>query len=131
MPKEKNSVTINQFRTISVLNVDVKMYMSVLAKRMSGYMVENSYIDTSIQKAGIPGVSGCIEYTIVISQLIKEAKKGKKNFAAVWLDLTNAYGSVPHQLIESAMELYHICTREGPGDCQELLWRDEDPVHGR
>ena len=22
-------------------------------------------------------------------------------------------------------------TREGPGDCQELLWRDEDPVHGR
>ena len=40
--------------------------------------------------------------------LIKEAKKGKKNFAAVWLDLGNAYGSVPHQLIESAMELYHI-----------------------
>ena len=47
---------------------------------------------------------------------------GKKNFAAVWLDLANAYGSVPHQLIESAMELYHIYTRECPGDCQELLW---------
>ena len=26
----------------------------------------------------------------------------------MWLDLGNAYGSVPHQLIESAMELYHI-----------------------
>ena len=32
-------------------------------------MVENSYI---------PGFSGCIEYTSVISQLIKEAKKDKK-----------------------------------------------------
>ena len=125
MHKEKNSVTINQFRTISVLNVEVKMYMSVLAKRMSGYMVENSYIDTSIQKAGIPGVSGCIAYTSVISQLIKEAKKGK-NFAAVWLDLANAYGSVPHQLIESAMELYHIYIREGPGDCQELILKVHD-----
>ena len=49
----------------------------------------NSYIDTSIQKAGIPGFSGCID-TRVISQLIKEAKKNKKNFAAVWLDLPNA-----------------------------------------
>ena len=66
-------------------------------------MVENNYIDTSIQKAGIPGFSRCIEHTSVISQLIKEAKKGKKNCAAVWLDLSNAYESVPHQLIESAM----------------------------
>ena len=82
VPKEKNSLTINQFGTISLLNVGVKMYMSALAKRISGHMVENSYIDTSTQKAGIPGVSGCIEHTSVISQLIKEVKKGK-NFAAV------------------------------------------------
>ena len=71
-------------------------------------MVENSYLETCIQKAGIPGFSGCIEHTSVISQLIKEAKKGKKNFAAVWLDLANAYGSMPHKLIEAAMELYHV-----------------------
>ena len=91
---------------MSLLNVEVKMYMSVLGKRISGYMVENSYIDSSIQQAGILGFSGCIEYTSVITQLIKEAKKDKKNFAAVWLDLANAYGYVPHQLIESAKELY-------------------------
>ena len=83
MPKEKNSVTIIQFRTISLLNMEVKMYMSVLAMRISGYMVENSYIDTSIQRAGIPGFSGCIEHTSVISQLLNEAKKDKKNFAEV------------------------------------------------
>ena len=33
------------------------MYMSVLAKRIPGYMVENSCIDTSIKMAGIPGFS--------------------------------------------------------------------------
>ena len=40
-------------------------------------------VDTTIQKAGILGFSGCIEHTSVISQLIKEAKKGKI-FAAMW-----------------------------------------------
>ena len=60
--------------------------MSVLAEHISGYvyMVENSYIYTSIQKAGIPGFSECIKHTSVISKLIKEAKKDQKNFAAVW-----------------------------------------------
>ena len=71
------------------------MYMSVLAKRISGYMVENSYTDTSIQMAGIPGFSGRIEYTRVISQFIKEVKKDQKNFA-VWLDLANGHRSVLH-----------------------------------
>lgn len=51
------------------------MYMSVLVKRISGYMV-NSYIDKSLQKAGIQGFSGCIEHASVINRLIKVAKKG-------------------------------------------------------
>lgn len=111
MPKEKNSKTINQFRIISLLNVEGKIFMAVL----SGYLVDKSYIDTSIQKAGIPGFSGCVEHTSVISQLNKEAKEGQKNFAAVWLALANTYGSVSHKLVESAMKLYHI-----PGNVQEI-----------
>ncbi|CAC5364749.1 unnamed protein product [Mytilus coruscus] len=75
---------------------------------MTKYMAENSYIDTSMQKGGIAGFSGCVEHTSVLSQLIHEAKTGKKNLAVVWLDLANAYGSVPHKLIEMAMDHYHI-----------------------
>ena len=86
-----------------------------VGKANSGYMAENSYIETTIQKSSIPEFSGHIEHTSVISQLIQESKKDK-NFAAVWLDLANAYGSVPNQLIESAMELYHI-----PEKVQELV----------
>lgn len=70
-------------------------------------MVENKHIDTYIQKAGIPGFSRCTEHTSGINQIIKEAREDK-NFAAMWLDLANAYGSLPLKLIGSAMELYHI-----------------------
>jgi hypothetical protein len=71
-------------------------------------MVENSYINTSIQKAGIQGFSGYVEHTSILTMLIKEAKEGKKNLAEMWLDLANLYGSVPHKSIEVAMNTYYI-----------------------
>ena len=85
---------------------------------MSCNIVENRNIDTFIRKVGISVFSGCIEHTCVKSQVIKEAKKSKKNFEAVWLDIPNADASVPYTLIKTR-------------DCQELLWRDEDPIHRR
>lgn len=72
------------------------------------YMVKNKYVDTSIQKGGIPGSPGCLEHTSILSQLIREAKESKGDLTVVWLDLANAYGSIPHDLINTAMEHYHI-----------------------
>ncbi|XP_052237947.1 uncharacterized protein LOC127849270 [Dreissena polymorpha] len=45
---------------------------------------------------------------VAISQLIREAKVNKSDLTVVWLDLANAYGSIPHKLIESALQYYHI-----------------------
>ncbi|XP_059378226.1 uncharacterized protein LOC132114105 [Carassius carassius] len=108
VPKEENSSTIDQFRTISLLSVEGKIFFSVLAKRMTSYMTENGYINTAIQKGGIPGFSGCLEHTGVLSQMIREAKASKGNLTVVWLDLANAYGSIPHALIHTALDHYHI-----------------------
>ena len=62
-----------------------------------------------MQKGGIPNVSGCIEHTTaILSQLIKEAKKEKKNLVVTWLDIANAYGSIPHSVIHAALEAAHV-----------------------
>ena len=58
------------------------------------------FIDTSIQKGGVPGISGCIENSAVITQMIQEAKKKKKSLVTTWLDIANAYGSMPHKVID-------------------------------
>ena len=68
-------------------------------------------IDTSVQKGGVPGISGCVEHIAVVTQLIKEAKEGKKDLVVLWLDLANAYGSVPHKLLEASMKSYHVPQR--------------------
>ena len=59
-------------------------------------------------EGGVPGIPGCMEHTGVISQLIKEAKMYKGNLAVLWLNLKNAYGSIPHKLVELTLKRYHV-----------------------
>ncbi|XP_052237971.1 uncharacterized protein LOC127849292 [Dreissena polymorpha] len=80
-PKEKNSKTINQFRTISLLSVEGKIFFSILAKRLTTYMLENEYVDISVQKGGIPGFSGRVEHTSALTQLLHEARIDHKNLS--------------------------------------------------
>ncbi|KAK7906627.1 hypothetical protein WMY93_015239 [Mugilogobius chulae] len=108
VPKELGSDCINQFRTISLLSTECKIFFSVVAKRLSSYIVDNGYVNTSIQKGGIPGFEGCLEHTGVLSQMIYEAKQKKGDLTVVWLDLANAFGTIPHDVIRTALEHYHI-----------------------
>ena len=92
MQKEENSRHIKQFRTISLLSVEGKIFFSLMSKRMTAYILENNYLDVSVQMGGIPGFAGCLEHTSVLTQLIKEVRDNKGELSVVWVDLTNAYG---------------------------------------
>ncbi|XP_078679452.1 uncharacterized protein LOC144915086 [Branchiostoma floridae x Branchiostoma belcheri] len=108
IPKEENSSTIGQFRPISLLNVEGKIMLGVLASRVTSFLLENGLVNTSVQKAGVPGFSGCLEHSSMIWHTIQSAKKSRKSLSVVWLDLANAYGSVPHALIKFAMQFLWI-----------------------
>ena len=108
IPKVDNAESVDKFRTISLLNVEGKLFFSMKSERIIDFVLANGYIDTSIQKGGVPGISGCLEHTAVISQLIREAKQEKKNLVVTWLDIANAYGSIPHELIMKSLSEAHI-----------------------
>ena len=108
VPKEASAKAITQFRTISLLDVEGKIYFSVLAKRLTNYMTKNGYIDTSTQKGGVEGFSGCWEHNSIITQLLCDAKANKGDVSMIWLDLANAYGSVPHELVKLSLQKYHV-----------------------
>ena len=108
VPKEQHSKRIDQFREISLLDVEGKIFWAIVAKRMGQYLQANSYVNTSVQKGGVAGIKGCLEHTAVISQLLKEAVQHKKSLAMVWLDLEKAYPNVPHQLIKYSVEHYNF-----------------------
>lgn len=108
VPKEANSTTLEQFREISLLDVEGKIFWSIVGKRLTTYLIANNFIDPTVQKGGVPGYSGCLEHTSAISQLINEAKSKHNTLSVVWLDLAKAYPSIPHQLIRKALEYYCI-----------------------
>ena len=94
------------------MDVEGKIFFSVMASCLTKYFTENGYINTSVQTGGIPGVSGSLEHATMIWEAIQRAKSEK----LIWLDLANADGSVPHQMIQLALRMYHI-----PEDIKVML----------
>ncbi|XP_061896514.1 uncharacterized protein LOC133645675 [Entelurus aequoreus] len=116
IPKEENSTQLDQFRIISLLCVEAKVFFSAVSKRLCTYLAKNTYIDTSVQKGGISGMSGCMEHTGVVTQLIREARENKGNLSVLWLDLANAFGSFPHKLVQLTLMKHHV-----PSRCRDLI----------
>ena len=92
----------------SMLNVEGKIFFSVMVSHLTKYLTENGHINASVQNGGTSTISGCLEHATMIWEAILRAKSEKLNFDVIWLDLANNCGSVPHQMIQLALRLYHV-----------------------
>ena len=99
---------IKDFRPISLLNVEGKLFFSILSKRLEKHIYNNKLINSSIQKGCMEKVPGCWEHMSVIWDELKSRKTERSNIAAIWLDIANACGSAPHQLLFFALRRYGI-----------------------
>ena len=55
----------------------------------------------------MPSIPGCTEHQLKLCSVLSEAQSKHKALAVCWLDITNAYGSVHHSLIQFALQHYH------------------------
>lgn len=81
-------------------DLSIMIFFGILASRLTSFLLRNKYIETAVQKGGVPGVPGCIEHTGVISKLIEDANRNRGNLAVTWLDIANTYGTIPHKLVD-------------------------------
>ena len=116
LSKNKKLENLGQFQSISLLNIDGKIMSGIIAKRIISFVRNNGYVDESVMKAGIPQIPGCVEHTYAIWEEIRSAKEEKSDISVIWLDLANAYGSVPHAMIEEAMDFFWF-----PNELQEII----------
>ena len=108
---------VGEWRPISMTATAGKIFLSILSDRLQTFMVNNNYIPRRIQKGFLSGVAGCVEHTFMLYEALKEAKEHTRQIVVSWLDLANAYGSVRHNLIQFALNWYHI-----PKQIQELIF---------
>ena len=104
-PKEQH---IEDFRMLCLLNVEGKLFFSLISNQLTQHMVKNKIINTSIQKGCMEKVPGCWEHMAMVWEGLKEARMNKLDLVNIWLDIKNAYGSIPHQLIFFALQRYGI-----------------------
>jgi len=85
-------------------------------------MTENNFI-SSVQKGFKAETPGCLEHSFVMYEALLNAKYHQKQIVVAWLDLCNAYGSVRHNLIQFALDWYHV-----PLLIRELIWNYYDKI---
>ena len=44
-------------------------------------------------------IPGCWEHLSMVWHALKEARAKKSNLAVIWLDIANAYGSIPNKVV--------------------------------
>lgn len=81
MPKEVNLSSLSEFRTMSLLNVEGKVFLGILARTLTLLLMNNKYVNTYVQKGAVPGVPGCIEHYSVIAKIIEDAKRNRVDLA--------------------------------------------------
>ena len=100
---------LSDFRPIALLNVEGKLFFSLVSKRLEAHLIHNNkFIDNSIQKGCMEKIPGCWEHLSMVWHALKEARAKKSNLAVIWLDIANAYGSIPHKLIVFALHRHGV-----------------------
>ena len=86
------------FRPISLLCTQYKILSGLISQKLCATAADLRWISDE-QKGFLPGIHGIQEHTQVLQAAVEEAKNKKRDLSITWLDLSNAFGSVPHSII--------------------------------
>ena len=121
----------SNWRPIALINTAAKLFTACLASRLVSLFGQKDILAPQ-QKGFLPN-EGCLEHNFVLESIKQDARRKNKHLAIAWLDLRNAFGSVPFHTIFQALashgfngrtqsiirELYKdsstsFCTESGP-----------------
>ena len=91
----------SSFRPIALMSCLYKLVMGVIAKRLTSWAIDNDLVSKE-QKSARPS-EGCYEHTFLLQSVIADARRSHKNVFVAWLDLRNAFGSIPHSAITTTL----------------------------
>ena len=98
----------SNFRPITLESIPLKVFTSCLRNSMFSFLTSNQYIENNIQKGFTPNLSGTLEHTAQMANIINKARIKQRSLVITLLDLKNAFGEVHHNLIQSVLDYHHI-----------------------
>ena len=98
----------SNFRSITLESIPLKVFTSCIRNAIYSYLVSNNFIEQNIQKGFTPNLSGTLEHTAQIADIINKARIKQRSVVITLLDLKNAFREVHHNLIQSVLGYHHI-----------------------
>ena len=96
LPKSDKTSDPAEFRPIALTNTMGKIFFSV------------NKFTSHAQKGFKTNTPGCLEHSFAMFEALRDAKQNQRQVVVTWLDLCNAYGSVKHNLVQFALQWYHV-----------------------
>lgn len=111
-PNWKKSVTVlihkkgpmddvTNWRPIALSDTAGKLLCSVLAGRLGAWASRHGIL--SWAQKGFTPAEGCLEHNFILQEALDDARRRSREVCAAWLDLSNAFGSVPHASLLAAL----------------------------
>ncbi|KAG5885499.1 hypothetical protein JTB14_013517 [Gonioctena quinquepunctata] len=93
----------NNWRPISLCSCLYKLITSCLSIRISRWATSNNKISPT--QKGFGQFEGCYEHNFTLQSILDTTRRKRKRCAVAWLDLANAFSSVPHRHILDSLEV--------------------------
>lgn len=93
---------LDNWRPIAMSNTIAKLFASCVASRLTSWAITNNRI-SRCQKGFMPD-EGCLQHNFHLHSMIEDARRNGKKICIAWLDLKNAFGSIPHEFILDALK---------------------------
>ena len=106
--KKGDPNTPSNFRPITLESIPLKVFTSCLRNAMYSFLTANNFIEHNIQKGFTPNLSGTLEHTAQMANIINKARIKQRSLVITLLDLKNAFGEVHHNLVTSVLDYHHI-----------------------
>ena len=94
--------SVRNWRPISLQLTMYKLYSAIIARRIASWAIATSAFSDA--QKGFLAFDGCAEHNFILRSMMTDSRRRKRNLLLAWLDLRDAFGSVPHHLILNTMQ---------------------------
>ena len=98
----------SNFRPITLQLVGRKIFTSCLRDSIFVFIRINGFVENKIQKGFTHKVSGTLEHTAMMGNIINKARIKQRSLVITLLDLKNAFGEVHHNLTSPILSYHHV-----------------------
>ncbi|XP_072758320.1 uncharacterized protein [Anoplolepis gracilipes] len=99
--KKGNREMLENWRPLALGDTVPKLYAALVADRLTDWAVSNNKLSRA--QKGFLRDEGCYEHNFVLQEILTDARRTRRQAVVAWLDLSNAFGSIPHATIRRAL----------------------------